>query len=723
MLVSCIVSIGYYNCLTADSGDQSTSVDFNTKAVIQWNEQTGKALLTNGRLELVVETKNGLNAKSLRDLVSGRAYADADYVWPGGKFPKLWSKPVVKNLPQGGRAIVLNGKLDDLMISQQFIMPQGQAGVIIEKITIANASDKLLDTSKFACGFARNLMDDADVLQSQFCYIPFRRYHSPVRDFTTANIVSAAAGTTWGSEGWGWSQGENTLLISKYNNEDMEWSLLTVDREENEKAVLRLGGCGRWGRGEPERVACLKPGDAFTFGITRFEVLDGDWKDAFYAHRSFMDSRGHTLPNDYNPPVHWNELYDNEYYWKVTAGPFQQSSFVKESLKKYYSLDHMRMEAAKASELGCECLYLDPGWDTGPSHFVWDEARLGTQRDFIKMLREEYGIKHLGLWCALAHTPPGYTDPKPYADDVARMDQDGNVITFLWRGGAPEHHEEQPVICSYSPAFHDVKLKQLLKLAKNGAKFLMYDGSQYTGPCYDPSHGHSIPLTRHEHIMGYYGLLKEVMRQYPDTLIELHDPILGPSSERYTTIYFCHANPATFELWGYEYMWGPMNDLLSGNSTMLYYTNLAYNIPMYLHINLKDDNANALVFWWNASLCRHLGVGGKHPDPKVWQAHKEAMKTYLRLKPFFTQGEFYGVDELIHVHTLTDRNAAVVNCFNLSDTAETKIFKINLSEIGLDPNGKYISKGSGTFQRDGASIKLSIDILAKAAKLIEIQPQ
>ncbi|OQA01899.1 MAG: hypothetical protein BWY71_00218 [Planctomycetes bacterium ADurb.Bin412] len=688
---------------------------------IQWDEPTGQAVLVSGRLELVVQTKDGINAHRLRDTQTGRVYADGDYLWPGGTFPQLWSKPVIKTLPEGGKAIILNGKLADLLISQQFTIPQGKPGVILEKITITNPGTSLLDTSRFACGFARRLTDDAEALRSQFCYIPFRRYHSLVRDFTPADMIPAAAGTVWGSEGWAWSQGQNTLLITKYNNDDMEWSLLEVVKPENEKAALRFGGCGLWGRGDPERAASLKPGQAFTFGITRFEVLDGDWKDAFYAHRAFMDGQGHALPNDYNPPVHWNELYDNEYYFKVTAGAFQQPSFVKETQKKYYTLDHMKAEAAKASELGCECLYLDPGWDTGPSHFVWDEARLGTQRDFIKMLRQEYGIQHLGLWCALAHTPPGYTDPKPYSVDVARLDENGNVITFLWQAGSPDQHEAQPVICSYSPAFHDVKLKQMLKLCEDGAKFLMFDGSQYTGPCYDSSHGHSIPLTRHEHVMGYYGILAEVMRQYPETLIELHDPVLGPSSERYTPIYFCHARPATFELWGYEYMWGPMGNLLSGDSTMLYYTNLAYNIPIYLHINLKDDNANALVFWWNASLCRHLGVGGKHPDENVWQAHKDAMQTYLRLKPFFTQGEFYGLDEMIHVHTLKEKNAAVINCFNLAETPETKTFTFNLSQMGLSANAKYEIKGASSFKQDGDQMEVKVELAGRDAAVLEVK--
>ena len=74
-------------------------------------------------------------------------------------------------------------------------------------------------------------------------------------------------------------------------------------------------------------------------------------------------------------------------------------------------------------------------------------------------------------------------------------------------------------------------------------------------------------------------------------------------------------------------MWDPLNDIVVTGSKYitnmraksLYYYNLAYNIPLYLHINLKTDNANALAFWWYASTCRHLGIGGKYGVEKHHQ--------------------------------------------------------------------------------------------------------
>ena len=32
---------------------------------------------------------------------------------------------------------------------------------------------------------------------------------------------------------------------------------------------------------------------------------------------------------------------------------------------------------------------------------------------------------------------------------------------------------------------------------------------------------------------------------------------------------------------------------------------------------LREDNDRALVFWWYASTCRHLGIGGTHEVPLV----------------------------------------------------------------------------------------------------------
>jgi hypothetical protein len=143
-------------------------------------------------------------------------------------------------------------------------------------------------------------------------------------------------------------------------------------------------------------------------------------------------------------------------------------------------------------------------------------------------------------------------------------------------------------------------------------------------------------------------------------------------------------------------MWKPMDDLLAGRSIALYYYNLAYSLPLYVHIDLRTDNAQALVFWWNASTCRHLGFGGTANDATVRTAHESAMKTYRRLKPFYSAGTFYGIDELTHVHRHPTLNAAVVNCFNLETSPMNKKISFEPERFGLKPGRHYELRGTSS---------------------------
>ncbi len=102
-------------------------------------------------------------------------------------------------------------------------------------------------------------------------------------------------------------------------------------------------------------------------------------------------------------------------------------------------------------------------------------------------------------------------------------------------------------------------------------------------------------------------------------------------------------------------MWDPYYDLLSGKALSLYEYNLAYDIPLYLHIHEGRDSTTMLAFWWYASTCRHLGIGGvSDPQSPLYVALKQAVTRYRRLKPFFTQGDFVGLDVFSHVHVLPD---------------------------------------------------------------------
>jgi hypothetical protein len=708
---------------------------------IAWNADTGRAVLTSGRLELIVETKSGVNACSLRDVVSGQVYADRDYVWSiGGTVGllKMDGNPVVAGGtdPKGGNcSITFKGHLGKIAVEQVFTLPKNEPGVILEQVTIGNPTDKPLDTSSFRCGFAKQVRQGEtwtpDASKVRFCPVPYRRETSgQMQEFPLREVVARPSGYSgwmepvvqtpaWGAEGWVWSGGPSSFLIAKYNQQGMEWSLMEPVKR-GEETVLRFGGAGQWKNHHPEGATRLAPGKEYRFGETRLQAVAGDWKQAYYAYRGYVEAKGSRRPKDYNPPVQWNELYDNEYFGRMSVmwGEFVAPSrpgFTpeyharnKKLLNEYYSLKLIKAEADKAKELGCEALYLDPGWEVGTSRQIWDAERLGPMAEFVKMLREQYGMRGVCFWCSLAGVPPTYNDTSACPEGTQTLDKDGKPV--------PYH------VCLPSSGFLDTKEQNLLELAKNGAIFFMFDSNQYSGPCHNKTHGHSIPSTREEHAKALFELARRVKVKYPNVLIEMHDPITGPCGTHYTPTYFGYNPPTSFDcLWGHEFMWNSMDDLLSGRAVSLYYYNLAYGIPLYLHVGLNTDNEQALVFWWYASTCRHLGVGGKSGKPAVWEAQKRAMRTYLPLKRFYTQGEFYGIDETVHVHTLADLRQSVVNVFNLTDKPVEKEVRFRAADIGLPAGSVQVEGAPFTVKGDEITMKLTVP--ARGHQLVKVKSE
>ncbi len=682
--------------------------------MVKWDQSKQIAIIKSGALELRVETANGINPSSLKNLKTGEVYADKAYIWPGGKAPRLIGEPEVK-----AKSIRLSGTINDLQVTLTY--ESAGANAIIEKVTITNPGTKTVDTSGFKCGFVKQL----DNQKFEVCPVPYRREtDGQMRVFTLDHIAKTPSGyggwaepwvetKTWGAEGWVWSSGDRSLLISKYNSNSMEWSLIEPVND-----GVRFGGAGLWKHGSPERAKQLKPGDSYTFGETRFEVIEGDWQKAYYAYRKYTEKKGCRIPMTYNPPVQWNELYDNEFYFRVCDafnvyfapdGPRFYSDLNKKSMEfanQYYSLDIIKGEAAKAKELGCEALYLDPGWDVGgPELHVWDEVRLGKMDSFVKMLHDDYHLGKVSLWCSLAGMPPTIGDPtgSPYAARV--MDEKGQPAELL--------------VCIPSPGFMSRKVDRLTELCKNGAGFLMFDSNQYTGPCYSKLHGHSVPSTREEHANALIQLAQNVRSKYPSTYIEMHDPVTGPCNIHYTPTYYGYDRKNSFtELWGHEFMWGPMDDLLSRRAVSLYYFNLAYSIPLYLHVNLKSDNENAVMFWWFASTCRHLGVGGKSSGA-VWEAQKKAMAEYKALKRFYTRGVFYGLDEMVHVHTLPDLGQACINVFNLEDKPVKRTVRFSLAEIGLGSKRVKLEGVEGRQVED--VVEFEVEVPARGHQLVVLK--
>ena len=196
--------------------------------------------------------------------------------------------------------------------------------------------------------------------------------------------------------------------------------------------------------------------------------------------------------------------------------------------------------------------------------------------------------------------------------------------------------------------------------------------------------------------------------------------MVGGTGVRYTPTYFMYDKPGGFnDLWGFEFMNDPLIDITSRRAFCLYYLNLVYDIPVYLHIKLWKDNPNALMLWWYLSTCRHIGMGGKPTDPAIWEAQKQAMKTYLPLKKFYSQGEFHGLDETIHVHTLPGLKSSVIDCFNLEHQPVTRHVQFSLADIGL--TSQKISMDGATCTANGDEITMDVSIPAMGHTLVRIQ--
>jgi hypothetical protein len=572
-------------------------------------------------------------------------------------------------------------------------------GHVEETITLKSTGEKPVTLDRIELGFVADITSRADW---RLCAIPFRvQLDGSVHDYATKALMNGEFSnavysdksrpepplTEKGclrSEAWAWWNGERGLVIIKYNNDAIELSVACPAKQED-IWTLRFGGAGFCLYGEPSTARRLDPGEQVTFGTTRYVPFEGGLTEAFACYRDFLDSRGHTFPADYNPPVNWNELYDIGWYHSNAK-----------YLKKHYTRQALLREAEKAKACGCELLYLDPGWEVAEGTTLWDESRLGSVPEMIKTLKEQFGLD-LGyrtiLRCYRDHWPHEYLVKHP----------DKEPGPGVWAG------QRLWELCLCNPAFWQEKLTRILDISQHGVRFMMFDEMDWRGPCYDTNHGHPVPTTPLDHVRAVYNLCNEVRKRCPGLIVEAHDPVWPWSTSIYVPTYFQQGfgdRGCYDENWGFEYMWDCINDLRSGKALALYYYNLGCNIPLYLHITMAADNDNCLFFWWAASTVRHLGIGGKDSsksvepagglpryDPeKRFAAYQEQMRVYMRLKPYFVRGRFHGLAENIHLHTLPGAKGGVVVVFNITDAEQDFEFLIPKRLLGAD--AQMVVKGA-----------------------------
>jgi hypothetical protein len=597
-----------------------------------------------------------------------------------------------------GQTMSIYGKLAGLEIEHNFYLPSGKQ-YFEEHIVLSNPGEKRFSLSEFEMGFPLKIAERSgkiipELANDRLIAIPFRHRaddkNNVIHDYSLTEILDQPG---WEyrpdfcltrylqiksrhhfSDAWAWIHGNRSIGIFSFNQENLVYSVLSpVSTPDGMR--LRFGGaCFLPIHAQPSALTRIDPGEKVDLGIMRYQSIAGDFNEAAYSYRSMLDEKGCRFPDGYNPPVHWEQLYDMEGAWNNRF--------------KNYTKPRIEKEAEKGVEFSCESLYLDPGWDTKFGTFLWGEEWLGPERKFIDEMKSKYGLK------VSLHTP------MPPWSTIKGWEMGPNCVSD-WPSGskrlAPsdisgDTLRKGPEICMGSKSFMDEAEKRLLKNCEDGVSFLMYDGTGWNGPCIDSTHGHPVPYLQEDHIRNCIELVRRVHAKYPGVLIELHDMLDGGNTRRMTPVYYKYGLPLSFdENWGFELMWKPMEDLKQGRGLAMYYYNLSCNVPLYLHIDLRSDNENCVVLWWFASTARHLGIGGTNKDARTVEAQKSAMKYYHQFERFFKRGEFFGISEEIHLHVLPEEKAFMVNMFNLSDSSRRISGRFDLKRAGLDPSLSYKS--------------------------------
>ena len=660
------------------------------------------------RYRLDIELGDRVQRAVVTDSYSGVAFADGEYRYSAvvecaGKIAHLeglWNPVVDEELPErGGRIVTISGRLGgpDLEIGievrHRFYIPE-DGEFFEEQIHLRNLGEKHISLRGYRFAFRKLLQPPKDyggpgldVEDYRLIALPFRlqpdckkhdyplddvyhgryqcsEYSNPTR--ITKEVVDRGRAR---SEGWAWTDGENGLLTIKYNPSMIEFSMLETERVDG-KVYLNFGGAAPSLYDEPFEAAKLGPGLQVGFGQTHYLFYEGLWRRGAYLFRDYMSGLGHGLPDNYDPPVTWTLSHDA------------------------CSAEDIEREAGKASEIGCEALYLGSAWEDSEGDAKWDEDRLGEADAFVRRMKSDYGLN-----VGLRVIGRSYRDDYP---GMYRRTFDGNTGYYAPYSERPFY--EPCISCEQS---RQEKLRRILAIADAGIGFMVFDEFDWRVPCFDGKHGHPVPTTPGTHAQAVAMLIRGVREKRPEMLIEAHDPV-WPWGVRYLPIYYLHDAGRTFdEGWAFELSRNPIEHLMSGRALSLFYYRLGYDLPLYLQINMDADNDDCLAFWWYASTVRHLGISGGRGDERRYAAYKRAMAEYMSMKELYVSGEFYALDELTHFHVTPDSGKCVLNAFNLTDTPISRKIEVRLSDMGVM---EEVEVQGAVSEMIGGKLALNLDI-------------
>ncbi|MFW9952193.1 MAG: hypothetical protein ACFFKA_18895 [Candidatus Thorarchaeota archaeon] len=653
-------------------------------------------------LEVIVDNSNQYVYK-LFDKVNNNLYSDQDYHYriltslkKGSRYAYLLhlgeeykaKKLVSRKMHMDGiDTLIIEGKFEgtEILVTHKFKL-KDDSKWLDEYITLTNYGKKKVNIGLINLGFKKSLFKqysgwNENLDEFTLISIPTRRFlrygEDRRKDFFSANDLLFGAGVSkeaempgFCAEGWLWGDLKGGMLVCKYNQSQMEYSRFkrlstTLPGRGAEDISIIFGGVSLY-EGNPELANELHPNQSYKFGVTRYAPYEGDYKEGYYLYRNHLEERGHKFKEDYNPPVHWNELYNLGWVAEKTG------FFVDGTEFEVYTLDQLYNEATIARDIGAECLYLDPGWNITLGSEIWNEERFGSLKDFSNKIHNEYGLK---LALHLMMIFEGENEP----DEFYLRTSKGVKLIF-------DPYINLYCVCA-NEYWVEEKTQRILNLAKEGIDFFMFDFTELSMfmadnlGCFSKNHGHEVPMRRQTHVENILKVIQNVKKNYPHILIEAHDRGVKPRHP----LYFQHNLPHSFdENWGFECMWNPMQDLLSGRATQLFEYNLAYSIPLYLHINENSDNEKMLQFWWYASLAKHLGIGGlKDKCSPKYIALKKAMILYKKIKPILTRGTFFGINNDLHLHIAEDNASGLINAYNLTSRKKIAAIQLDLKKYSL----------------------------------------
>ncbi len=315
----------------------------------------GVASVENGAYRLTAEVAGGSVGVTLDDRLLGLRVAEGPYLYRAQRAnDRDREQGLIDSLiSTRGDRLTMRGRLAGLELEQTFTLPRDRP-IMEERITLSNGTGSMVHLVRLEAGFQRQVADHSgrvlpELAGDRWVAVPLRHRADSARvlDFSLAELIAEPGheyrpAESWrrkkvvsadhrAAEGWAWTHGGATLGVFCFNQEMMRYSVVAAEKSQG-GVRLRFGGVVMVS-GEPAALTRIAPGQVVDLGITRYESVRGGFVPAAYAFRAFLDEKGCRFPVGYNPPVHWEQLYDMEGAWDDRVHRYTRAVVEKEAAK------------------------------------------------------------------------------------------------------------------------------------------------------------------------------------------------------------------------------------------------------------------------------------------------------------------------------------------------------------------------------------------------------